>query len=123
MGQVRFEWLMRKPPKTQEQALLIRDEAKDNPLLDDVLVSHNGRALCIYVPIEKKDMSYRISQEIRVIIKDFRGAEKYYITGLPVAEDTFGVEMFKQMGISAPLAGIIIFVLMWFFFKNVKLQF
>lgn len=120
LGQVRFEWLMKKPPKTKAKALEIRDEAKDNPLLDDVLVSKDGKAICIYVPIEEKDMSYRISQDIRAILKDFKGDEKYYITGLPVAEDTFGVEMFKQMGMSAPLAGLIIFVLMWIFFRNVN---
>jgi predicted RND superfamily exporter protein len=40
------------------------------------------------------------------------------MTGLPVAEDTFGVEMFKQMAISAPLAMIVIFSLMYLFFHS-----
>lgn len=119
IGQVRFEWLMKRPPRTPEEALAIRNEAKDNPLLDDVLVSGDGKALCIYVPIEKKDMSYRISREIFNIIEQHKGSEQYYVTGLPVAEDTFGIEMFKQMGISAPLAMLIIFILMWLFFRNV----
>ncbi|MFP4087319.1 MAG: efflux RND transporter permease subunit [Desulfobacteraceae bacterium] len=47
-----------------------------------------------------------------------KGDEEYHITGLPVAEDTFGVQMFKQMAISAPLAMAIIFLLMWFFFRS-----
>jgi hypothetical protein len=47
-----------------------------------------------------------------------RGNEDYHITGLPVAEDTFGVEMFKQIAVSAPVAMLIIFLLMWFFFKS-----
>ena len=68
-----------------------------------------------------KNISYQVSQEIYKIVQEFNGHDKYYITGLPVAEDTFGVEMFKQMAISAPLAGLIIFILMFFFFKNMIL--
>lgn len=120
IGAVRFEWLMGKPPENENDALKIRDEAKDNPMLDGTLVSEDGKALCLYIPIEKKDMSYRISKEIQNITKDYSGPEKYHITGLPVAEDTFGFEMFKQMGISAPLAGLIIFVLMWLSFRKVS---
>jgi len=121
IGTVRFEWLMSKPPENEAEALRIRDEAKDNPMLDGTLVSEDGKALCLYIPIERKDMSYRISKEIQSIIKDYKGAEKYHITGLPVAEDTFGFEMFKQMGISAPFAGLIIFIIMWFSFRKVSI--
>ena len=54
-------------------------------------------------------------------LADGDGTEEYHITGLPAAEDRFGVEMFLQMGIAAPLAGLIIFLLMWFFFRSVTL--
>ncbi|MBN2183379.1 MAG: MMPL family transporter [Sedimentisphaerales bacterium] len=47
--------------------------------------------------------------------------EQYHITGLPVAEDTFGVEMFFQMAISAPLAMVVIFILMLLFFRKLVL--
>ena len=50
--------------------------------------------------------------------EDFPGSDKYHITGLPVAEDEFGVQMFKQMAISAPLAMLIIFILLYFFFRK-----
>ncbi len=121
IGTVLFEWLMDSAPETEEEALLIRDEAMDNPMFYGTLVSEDGKALSLYIPIEKKNMSYRISQSIRGIVARFQGNEKYYITGLPVAEDTFGVEMFKQMAISAPVAGIIIFLLMFFFFRNIRI--
>ncbi|MFH1691186.1 MAG: MMPL family transporter [Candidatus Omnitrophota bacterium] len=120
-GVVEFNWLMPQPPVTQDDALRIRKNVRDNPLLNNTLISEDGKALCLFIPIEKKDMSYRISQEIFNMIKSDTNGEKYYITGLPVAEDTFGVEMFKQMGLSAPLAGLIIFFLMWMFFKNIRL--
>ena len=121
LGEVIFEWLMAGHIKTQKEALRIRDEAMDNPLFYGTMVSEDGKALCIYVPIKAKNMSYRISQEIKRIISKYPGDEKYYITGLPVAEDTFGVEMFRQMAISAPLAALVIFLLMFIFFKNLQL--
>jgi len=40
---------------------------------------------------------------------------------LPVAEDTFGFEMFLQMGILAPLIGLVIFLLMFLLFRKVSL--
>ncbi|MGC9454322.1 MAG: efflux RND transporter permease subunit [Phycisphaerae bacterium] len=46
------------------------------------------------------------------------GGDEYHITGLPVAEDVFGVEMFIQMGISAPAAMVVIFLLMLLFFRK-----
>ncbi len=48
----------------------------------------------------------------------YPGQDRAYVTGLPVAEDTFGVEMFKQMAISAPLAMLVVFLLMWVFFRK-----
>ena len=39
----------------------------------------------------------------------------------PVAEDQFGVEMFIQMAISAPAAGLMIFILLFVFFRNFTL--
>ena len=121
LGSVRFNWLMEEPPKTEEEALKIRDEAMDNPMFKDSVISQDGKALALFIPIEKKDISYEVSQEVQKITEEYGGDEQYYITGLPVAEDQFGVEMFKQMAVSAPLAGLIIFLLMWFFFKSARL--
>ncbi|HPG30583.1 MAG TPA: MMPL family transporter [bacterium] len=121
-GEIKFERLMGAPPANDSEAAFIGLRAKSNPILDGSIISENGKAVCVYVPIKEKKISYRTAMEIRSIIKEFgKGNEKYYITGLPVAEDTFGVEMFKQMAMSAPLAGAIIFLLMLYFFKKIKL--
>ncbi|HPB32483.1 MAG TPA: MMPL family transporter, partial [Candidatus Sumerlaeota bacterium] len=120
-GTVRFEWLMKEPPATREEALAIRDNARDNPLLYGTLLSEDGRALAIYLPLTSKDLSYRVYTELKKKIAGFKGDEQYHITGLPVAEDTFGVEMFVQMGVSAPLAMLIIFILMFVFFRKIVL--
>lgn len=121
VGSVRFNWLMPEAPKTPEEIRHIREEAQDHPLFRGSVISNDGKALAIYIPIEKKDISYEVAQKVRAIVAQYSGDEEYHITGLPVAEDQFGVEMFKQMAVSAPLAGLIIFLLMWYFFKSVRL--
>jgi len=120
-GEVKFEWLMKKPPATQAQALEIRDRAMSNPLLKGTLVSEDGKAVCLYLPLTSKDLSYRVYRKLQEKIATFKGDEQYHITGLPVAEDTFGVEMFIQMAISAPLAMVVIFLLMLIFFRKLVL--
>ena len=121
LGQVRFEWLMKEPPKTREEARRIRDLAMGNPLLKGTMVSEDGKALAIYLPITEKDFAYQVRKSLLDKTAGFSGDDHFHITGLPVAEDTFGVEMFIQMAVSAPLAMVAIFVLMWIFFRNIRL--
>ncbi len=121
-GTIRFEWLMEEPPETPEEAIAIKEAALRLPMLRGTVVSEDGESVALYVPIESKDQSHRISAEIRTIVDSFdASADEFYITGLPVAEDTFGVEMFKQMAISAPLAALVILLLMWWFFRSFAL--
>ena len=120
-GTVRFEWLMAEPPTTREEAVKIREKARANPMLDGTLVSEDGKALCLYLPLTDKHLSYRVYSALKSKIATLTGDEQYHITGLPVAEDTFGVEMFIQMAISAPLAMLVIFILMWVFFRKLVL--
>lgn len=120
-GVIRFEWLMPEPPKTNAEALAIRDKALSNPLLKDTVVSGDGHAICLYLPLTSKDLSHEVYTKLRKEIATFTGDEQYHITGLPVAEDTFGYEMFIQMAISAPLAMLTIFILMLIFFRKLVL--
>ncbi|MEE9612988.1 MAG: MMPL family transporter [Desulfatiglandales bacterium] len=117
-GTVRFEWLMAEPPKTREEARKIRDNARNNPLLNGTLISEDGKALCLYLLLTSKDLSYRVYSKLKEKIATMKGNERYFITGLPVAEDTFGVQMFIQMAISAPMAMLLIFILLFLFFRK-----
>lgn len=120
-GVIRFEWMMHEAPVTNEQALSIQDKVSRLPLLVDTLVAGDGKAAAIYVPIESKDLSYPLSQQIQALAEAIDSGDEFHITGLPVAEDTFGHDMFIQMGISAPLAGLMIFLLMLYFFRSAAL--
>jgi len=120
LGSVNFSWLMPKPPETIEDALIIRDRAMNIPFLKGTLVSDDGKAIALYLPLTDKHLSYEVREALLGKIAEWgETPESYYITGLPVAEDTFGVEMFYQMALSAPLAMLVIFLLLWWFFKKI----
>ncbi len=120
-GVVRFAWMMADAPTTDAEVQAIRDATERQPMLRGTLVSEDHRALAIYVPIVDKSESHRIASEIRAVMAEAAGDEQYHITGLPVAEETFGVEMFLQMGVAAPLAGLVVFFMLWVFFRSFAL--
>lgn len=120
-GRIKFDWVMNEAPTNDDQVREIKRRLMDNELYYNTVVSEDGKALALYLPISSKDQSYKIAGMIQDKIKSLGATNDYHITGLPVAEDTFGIEMFIQMAISAPAAMLLIFVLMLLFFKKLKL--
>jgi len=120
-GVVKFEWLMTTAPSTENEALAVRQKLVNLPMLDGTLLSDDGKSLALYIPITSKGISYKVTEMLKEKIKSYKGSEEFFITGLPVAQDTFAVEMFKQMATTAPLAMVLIFILLLFFFKNIRL--
>ena len=124
LGTVRFDWLMPEPPQSRDAALAVRDRARRIPFLNGTMIAdQTDAAMCMYVPLTDKHLAHQVSIKLQNKIDEIesQSGNEYYITGLPVAEDTFGVEMFKQMAMSAPLAMVVIFILMWIFFKKITL--
>ena len=120
-----FEYLMKSAPTSAQGSQAIQQAVKRLPMLNNTLVSGDNKAIAIYVPIVNKDQSYIIAEQIRALSLNYispqQGDLAFHITGLPVAEDQFGFEMFVQMGVAAPLAGLAIFILLWHFFRNIPL--
>jgi len=121
LGTVSFDWLMPEVPTNREDSLAVRDRLLNLPMMKGSMISEDGRSLLLYIPIESKDLSHQVSTALLEKIATLPLAEtgeEYHITGLPVANDTFGVEMFKQMALSAPMAMVLILLLMYFFFRR-----
>jgi hypothetical protein len=111
--------VMTSAPQTAEALEELRSDIAENPFLADKIASADGTAVALYVPIERKDMSYRIAGEIREILdKELLPGQSYHLAGLPVAEDTFGHEMFVQMAVVAPLAFAVILGLVFLLFRS-----
>ena len=120
-GGIRFSWLMRHPPRTPQGAIDVRKAARRIPFLNGTMVSEDGKMVAIYLPLTKKDLSHDVYLQLQEAVAQLGGPEEVHITGLPVAEDTFGFEMFVQMAISAPTAMLVIFILMLVFFRKLVL--
>ena len=111
---------MVKVPETQEDIDRLKKEVLDNPLFKDKLVSSDGKGVVIYVPIENKAIAHEVGGKIKEIYKKEDGPERYYMAGLPIAEDTFGYEMFLQMGLFAPMAGGLLMVVFFVIFRRLS---
>jgi predicted RND superfamily exporter protein len=120
-GTISFSWLMRAPPATQDEATAVFEAIQRYPMMERIMASADGRVLALYIPITSKEISYRIYSALREHLEGAKGDEQYSITGLPVAEDAFGVEMFIEMAVSAPMAMVVVFALLLFFFRNLTL--
>lgn len=121
LGALRLEYLMEKAPATAEEAGKIRDLALNNPLYRGTLAAEDGKAIAIYLPIRSKAFSYNVASLVKELTADWPAEDQVHVTGLPVAEDTFGVEMLVQMATSAPMAMLMIFFLLLIFFKRVSI--
>jgi predicted RND superfamily exporter protein len=108
-------------PDTEEEMETLKKEVLDNPLFRDRLVSSDGKGAAIYIPIVSKDIAHDVGEQIKAIYKKQGGPEKYYMAGLPIAEDTFGHEMFLQMAVVAPMAGGLIMIVLLVIFRKISL--
>ncbi|MCP4152460.1 MAG: MMPL family transporter [bacterium] len=122
-GELLVSPLMKAPPKTEAEANAILAKLNSNPMLAGKMCATDGSLVGIFMPLAKgkKERSYYLGEKIKEIADKYLGDnEVYYFAGLPIAESTFGNEMFLQMGVYAPMAGVVIFLLMLFFFRSVK---
>lgn len=116
--------LMPSEPHSDIEALSILKKLNSNPMLSEKVTSLKGDLIGIFIPLVngKKDRSYFLGQKIKEIAKShLTDREDIYFAGLPMAETTFGNEMFTQMAVYAPMAGLVIFLLLLLFFKSLKL--
>lgn len=122
-GELLVTPLMKEVPSNLKEANEILNRLNKNPMIGGKLTSTDGSLVGIFMPLieGKKDRSYFLSKKIESIVTKHLGDnETYYFAGLPVAETTFGNEMFVQMAVFAPMAGLVIFILLLLFFRSWK---
>lgn len=95
----------------------------DDPLLGGNVLTDDGTTAAMFVALDDGDRATEVHDEIEALIdadpvlRDLDAP----IAGLPLAQQAFGQQMFVQMALFAPLAGLLIFALMWFFFRRLGL--
>jgi len=106
-------------PQTEEGLSALRKSILDNSLFAGRFISSDGEAVAIFIPIEPTANGKEIADKIRAILPKNSGQDHFYLAGDPVARDTFGTEMFRQMAFFSPIAGFVMCIALWLMFRNV----
>ncbi|WP_417915268.1 efflux RND transporter permease subunit [Candidatus Electronema sp. JM] len=122
-GQARFAPLMAEPPATREEALQIRAAALADPLLKGTVVSEDGKAAAIWLPIINKDFIRTLAARLRKEISALGPAngDEFHFAGLPIAEAASGRELKRSLFFYLPLALLTIFLLTYLFSRSFTL--
>jgi len=105
-------------PQTEEGLSALRKSILDNSLFVGRFISSDGKAVAIFIPIEPAANGKEIADKIRALLPKNPGKNNFYLAGDPVARDTFGTEMFRQMGLFSPITGLVMCIALWFMFHN-----
>lgn len=123
-GSLRVEPLLPRVPETPAEMDRFRKSMMDNPMVIGRLLSQDGTTTAIYAPLEKGANGKDIADQIETILAAEQAADlRFYVAGDPVARDTFGQEMFRQMALFAPLAGLVMLIALFLMFRSLTLSF
>jgi uncharacterized protein len=123
-GGIHVDRLLRTPPGEPAQIEQLKVRLADHPVLDGLIFNETSGAIALLVPVENKSYSYTLRRAVESFWDEQpEESGKIHITGIPVAEESFGVEMFFQMATAAPLAFVFIGLLMLWFFRSFSLVF
>lgn len=123
-GTLRVEPLLSSVPETREEMERFRETLLGNSMAAGRLVSRDGTATAIYVPLETGANGKVIADQIRGMLAQEPSRDlRFYVAGDPVARDTFGAEMFRQMAVLSPITGVVMLVALFFMFRSVALAF
>jgi hypothetical protein len=120
-GDLAIHPLLESVPASEAELEAFRRALLENPLFVGRIVSGDGTATAIYVPIEPMANGKEIAAKIRRLLPGSPGDDRYFLAGDPVARDTFGSEMFRQMGLFAPIAGLMMSLALWLMFRSLPL--
>ena len=120
-GMLTVQPLLPAIPETDPDLEAFRRSVMANPMALDRLVSSDGRATAIYVPLERGANGREVAARIRELLAEEPGDLRFYVAGDPVARDTFGAEMFRQMALFAPLAGALMLAALFLMFRSLTL--
>ncbi len=109
-------------PLSNTDIATIESSVEENALLAGRVISANGTGLAVFIPLKSKGEANNVASSINELVDKSRGLDgtEHYLAGLPLAEEAFGHDMFLQMAVLAPLAGMLIFLLMFYFFRKIS---
>ncbi|MCL5883303.1 MAG: MMPL family transporter [Actinobacteria bacterium] len=103
---------------SSEQTQAMKAMFMNNPLMVGRFVSADEKTTAVYVPLEDGANGKEVADSIRQLVGNDQSGDTFYVAGDPVARDTFGSQMFLQMGLFSPIAGMIMMLVLYLMFRN-----
>ena len=110
-------------PTTLGDAEALAVTIAGDPLLGGNVLSADADTLAFFVPLDAKSDAQPVRDAANELLDgapQLAGLERH-VAGLPLAQEAFGAQMFVQMAVFAPMAGLAIFALMLLFFRRLVL--
>ncbi len=120
-GDLQIRPALRAPPASAAEAAAIRAEVFANPLFVERFVSRDGTTSAIYVPLEAGADGSAVATRIRAAIAQLAMPEEVHLAGDPIVSETLAIEVFRQLGIFSPLAGVLMFIVLFVMFRNLPM--
>jgi hypothetical protein len=110
--------LLSEVPTSDKDLAALRTALLENTLLRNRVISADAKATAIYVPIEPSANGREIAGRIRAMLPMSSSGDQFFLAGDPIARDTFGYEMFQQMALFSPVAGMVMCLALWLMFRS-----
>ena len=111
------------PPTSAAEAAEVVHRIRANPFLNRNVLFDDGTGSALFVALTDKSVATEVADEAAALItaKPALANATVRVAGQPLAEDAFGQEMFVQMAIYAPAAGLLVFMILLVFFRRLHL--
>jgi len=120
-GELVVRPVLHRVPASDGDLRAFRSALLGNPLFIGRIISSDATATAIYVPLDPNANGKEIADAIRRLLPKDGGGDRFYVAGDPVARDTFGSEMFRQMALFSPIAGLLMCIALWIMFRSAAL--
>jgi predicted RND superfamily exporter protein len=110
--------ILDRAPLDVEEARRLERRVLGNALVQGRLISADAKTTAMYVPIEPRANGKLIADRIKELAAAEPGPERYFVSGDPVARHGVGAEMFRQRQLFAPLAGLVMSLILFLLFRN-----
>jgi predicted RND superfamily exporter protein len=90
----------------------------DGTLFVDRIISRDEQTTAIYIPLAKGADGAQVADAVQAVLQRHFPPQEIKLAGDPIARDRFGGDMFKLMGMFAPVAGMLMMGLIYYMFGS-----
>jgi len=112
--------ILKNPPETSEEVKAYKQKLFNSDLPTENIISKDSSMAGIMVFLKNNVKPEDVSKEILNYVQKLKLKGKVYATGKPILTYYLGRGMARDMGILFPLVLLLIIVILWLSFKNIR---